>query len=480
MSDGLAGRFFRRLWASQFATVTMVYGLSLAGVAFLEEQTGSSAGTGLVILSSILPAFLGSLVAGAVVDRFGRRPTLLVAHFARALLAVGFWAVTRFLPAGAALAGIVAVNLFTAAFGQFAFPAELSLVPDLVSAEIVPRANAILQFGMLLGEGLGVIFLTPLLIRLFGVPAVGLSGAVLCLAALLLVLGLPADGRLRPPPTPSRHRPPFPTPDRRDGAGQVPMRGGGLDKSRSPGACGLDKSRSPGASGLDKSRSPGAREESGRPRLRWEDLKEGWKTIAADPLLRLVVLQATVGATLLLVLLSLLPGLATRHLGIAVADAPFLILPGGLAFVVTAILVSRRQAWLSPPAWIAAGLLVLGAGTVLLGFSAAGSGGIAVALPFALLRTLPGITAIGLGLGAVVIPARVVLQQRPPPDLRARVIAGQLTLANAAAVIPLLVGGSLADRLGLGEVMMGLGVVALLAGLAGAGYLRRGRLDSPR
>ncbi|MDD3829258.1 MAG: MFS transporter, partial [Anaerolineae bacterium] len=342
MSDGLAGRFFRRLWASQFATVTMVYGLSLAGVAFLEEQTGSSAGTGLVILSSILPAFLGSLVAGAVVDRFGRRPTLLVAHFARALLAVGFWAVTRFLPASAALAGIVAVNLFTAAFGQFAFPAELSLVPDLVSAEIVPRANAILQFGMLLGEGLGVIFLTPLLIRLFGVPAVGLSGAVLCLAALLLVLGLPADGRLRPPPAP-------------------PMRGGGLDKSRSP-----------GASGLDKSRSPGAREESGRPRLRWEDLKEGWKTIAADPLLRLVVLQATVGATLLLVLLSLLPGLATRHLGIAVADAPFLILPGGLAFVATAILVSRRQAWLSPPAWIAAGLLVLGAGTVLLGFSAAG------------------------------------------------------------------------------------------------------------
>ncbi len=474
MSDGLAGRFFRRLWASQFATVTMVYGLSLAGVAFLEEQTGSSAGTGLVILSSILPAFLGSLVAGAVVDRFGRRPTLLVAHFARALLAVGFWAVTRFLPAGAALAGIVAVNLFTAAFGQFAFPAELSLVPDLFSAEIVPRANAILQFGMLLGEGLGVIFLTPLLIRLFGVPAVGLSGAVLCLAALLLVLGLPADGRLRPPPAP-------------------PMRGGGLDKSRSP-----------GASGLDKSRSPGAREESGRPRLRWEDLKEGWKTIAADPLLRLVVLQATVGATLLLVLLSLLPGLATRHLGIAVADAPFLILPGGLAFVATAILVSRRQAWLSPPAWIAAGLLVLGAGTVLLGFSAAGdtdpalrvaqdpalrvaqdpagstSGGIAVALPFALLRTLAGITAIGLGLGAVVIPARVVLQQRPPPDLRARVIAGQLTLANAAAVIPLLVGGSLADRLGLGEVMMGLGVVALLAGLAGAGYLRRGRLDSPR
>ena len=85
----LRSRLFRRLWAAQFATVTMVYGLSLAGVAYLEEQTGSSAGTGLVILSSILPAFLASLVAGAVVDRFGRRPTLLVSHFSRAALALG-------------------------------------------------------------------------------------------------------------------------------------------------------------------------------------------------------------------------------------------------------------------------------------------------------------------------------------------------------------------------------------------------------
>jgi len=180
------------------------------------------------------------------------------------------------------------------------------------------------------------------------------------------------------------------------------------------------------------------------------------------------------------VLLSLVPGLARRHLGIAVADAPFLILPGGLAFVVAAILVSRRQAWLSPPAWIAAGLLVLGAGTLLLGASAAGTAGTAGSTGRAMAVALPGIAGIGLGLGAVVIPARVVLQQRPPPDLRARVIAGQLTLANAAAIIPLLVGGSLADRLGLGEVMMGLGVVALLAGIAGAGYLRRGRLGPLR
>jgi MFS family permease len=408
----------------------MVYGLSLAGVAYLEEQTGSSAGTGLVILSSILPAFLASLVGGAAVDRFGRRPTLLVSHLSRALLGLGFWAGTRFLSPGAALAAIALVNVGTAVFGQFAFPAELSLVPDLVHRDQVPRANALLQFGMLLGEGLGIIFLTPVLVRLFGVPLVGLSGALLCLAALLLVLGLPAESRSEAERAESRSE---------------------AERNDSP--------------------APGPQARSG---LTWADLKAGWKAIATDPLLRLVVLQATVGATVLLVLLSLVPGLATRHLGLAVADAPFLILPGGLTFVLAAVVVSRRQAWLSPPAWIAAGLLVLGLGTGLLGVAAMVESGTGLALA--------GIVGIGLGLGAVIIPGRVVLQQRPPQELRARVIAGQLSLANAAAVIPLLVGGSLADRWGLGPVMIALAAIAVVAGFAGIGRLRRARsasLDAP-
>jgi MFS family permease len=482
------GRLFRRLWASQFATVTMVYGMSLAGVAYLELQTGSSAGTGLVILSSILPAFLASLVAGAVVDRFGRRPTLLVSHLSRAFLAIGFWAGTRFLSPGAALAAIALFNVGTASFGQFAFPAELSLVPDLVPRERVPRANAILQFGMLLGEGLGIILLAPLLIRLWGVPAVGLSGALLCLTAMLLVFGLPKDDLRRT----SRS------------ASSSPRRGSRTLQHRPSPANGA--ATSPGE--METETVEGQSQED-RKRLTWADLKAGWQTIAADALLRLVVLQLTVGATLLLVLLSLVPGLANRHLDVAVVDAPFLILPGGLAFVIAATLVSRVRSTRLPfpgpggptgivartlqeedpvhrggapfgraqrdrggdhspsllelPAWIAAGLLVVGFGTVLLGMSAVWETGLAVALL--------GITAIGLGLGAVVIPGRTILQQRPPRDLRARVIAGQLTLANATAVIPLLLGGTLADRLGLGPVMIAVGILAALAGLAGAGYL---------
>jgi MFS family permease len=441
----------------------MVYGLSLAGIAYLELQTGSSAGTGLVILSSILPAFLASLIAGAVVDRFGRRPTLLVSHFARALLAIGFWAGTHFLSPAVALAAIALVNVGTAAFGQFAFPAELSLVPDLVPRERVPRANAILQFGMLLGEGLGIIFLAPFLIRLWGVPAVGLSGALLCLTAMLLVFGLPRDDVQRPPALSTA------TGSLSTAKGSLSTGTGSLSTAKGT----MPKGTGAGSPQPDRTLPPqGDENDAGRKRLTWADLKAGWKTIAGDPVLRLVVLQLTVGATLLLVLLSLVPGLATRYLDVAVVDAPFLVLPGGLAFVLAATVVSRvqrggerRQVWLPPPAWIAIGLLVVGFGTVLLGVTAVLEPGIGLALL--------GITAIGLGLGAVVIPGRVVLQQRPPRELRARVIAGQLTMANAAAVIPLLVGGTLADRLGLGPVIIVLGVLAAAAGLAGARHIHR-------
>jgi len=392
---------FRRLLAAQFATVTVIYGLSLAGAALVEEQTQSSAQTGLVIVSAILPAFLGSLISGAVVDRWGRRRVLLASHLARALIALAFWAgITTFSP-GLALATVYTVNVAGVLFTQFAMPAELALLPDLVKQTQLVPANAVYQLSMLIGEGLGIIALTPLVIKLLGIPAVGLMGAGLCLLAGILVLALPKD-----------EAPPRQT----EGEGSV-----------------------------------------------WKDLagdlQAGWITITRDRLLSLVAIQATVAATLLLVLLSLLPGLLSRHLGLGVEDAPLLVLPGGLGFLLGALLMSRWQKRLSRPAWIAIGLVGLGASTGLLSLLSSGTG--------RLWLILPTILGIGIALALVIVSARVVLQERPPAAMRGRVIAAQLALANAAAVIPLLLGGSLADHLGIRPVMGVLGLLAMGAGALG-------------
>jgi MFS family permease len=397
----LRNHSFRRLWIAQFSTVAVIYSLSLSGAALVEEQTHSSTQIGLVILSSILPAFLGSVISGAVVDRFGRKRVLLASHMARALVSLTFWAGTLFLSPSLALVTVYLVNVAVATFTQFATPAELAMLPDLVGSRHLVSANALFQISMLAAEGLGIIVMSPLLIKVFGPPSVGLVGAALCLLGVALVSTLP------------------------------------------------------------KYRSPATQPSDGR--SSWKDLasdfRAGWLVISQDRLLRLVTIQATLAAALLLVLLSLLPGLLSRHLGLEVADAPILILPGGLGFVLGSIGISRWGNQLSRPATIAIGLLGLGTSVGLLGAASGQSS--------QLWLILPVILGMGVMLALVIITARVVLQEHPPAEMRGRVIAAQLAMANAVAVLPLLLGGSLADQIGIRPVMGLLGLLAIAAGVVG-------------
>jgi MFS family permease len=402
-----------QLLAAQLSTTAVVYGLAMAGIVLVEARTQSSAGAGAAIATTSLPAFLGSLVSGAVIDRWGRIPVLLASHLVRGLFALAFWAGTLYLtdiqglPLIWILGLVYLVNSAMALFTQFATPSELALLPDLAGQERLMSANTAYQFAMLVAEMLGIVILTPLLIKVAGVPAIGLVGVVLFAAALLLVATLPRALR----------------------------------------------STAPARSGWAGWRALLA------------DLQGGWRTIAADRLLRLVVLQATLAAVLLLVLLALTPGMAARHLGMAPEDATFLLVPGGVGFVLGAFAVNRWEHRTSRQGWIAAGLVLVGVSTGLLAL-ALSSQGLA-----AIVSGGSTIFGLGLGLGLVVIPARTVLEERPPAEMRGRVIAAQLALANAVAIVPLLLGGTLADQIGIQPVMAILAVLALLAG--GAGLRKR-------
>jgi predicted MFS family arabinose efflux permease len=195
------------------------------------------------------------------------------------------------------------------------------------------------------------------------------------------------------------------------------------------------------------------------------DLQGGWRTISQDHLLTVVAVQATVAATLLLVLLSLFPGLLSRHFGLAVENAPPMLLLGGLGFVFGSFLMSRWDRWLARPAWISIGLTGLGISIILLSLLSGQRGRVWLIL-------LP-IFGIGMTLALVIVSARVVLQERPPAVMRGRVIAAQLALANAVAVLPLLLGGSLADQVGIRPVMSLLGLLALGAGAIGLRLMRK-------
>jgi MFS family permease len=408
---------FRRLWAAQFSAVMMYYSLTLAGAVVAEELTQSSAQIGLVILSSILPAFLASLVCGAVVDRWGRVQVLIFAKVVRIVTALAFWMGTQALPIGLALATVYTANVVGATFTQFAISAELSLLPDLVDEERLLSANALIQLSTLVAQGLGIVALGPLVIKLVGAPTLGLVGAALCVFALVLIMGLPRDRT-------------------------SPARSTAVESILA---------------------DLGA------------DLQTGWRTITRDRVLRLVAVQLTLASALLMVLLSVVPGLTSRYLGLGVEDAPFLILPGGLGFVLGSILLGRWEGRFSRPGWIALGLTCLGLSLGLLGVlgGRAGQADLQDAIPFAMWLILPLLLGLGLAMAMVIVPARTVLQERPPASMRGRVIAAQLALANAVAVLPLLLGGSLADHLGIQPVMTVLSLLAFGGGAVGLHHLLR-------
>lgn len=270
-------------------------------------------------------------------------------------------------------------------------------------------ANAVVQLSILAAEGFGILLVGPVVIKLGGVPVLGLVAMLMCTLAAVLVSRLPRD----------------------DAAPAKSPAGGGVFASLV------------------------------------DDVRAGWRIIAGDSILRLVTLQAALAATLLLVMLSLIPGLAARHLGLAVEDSSYLLLPGGVGFLAGSVAMGRWGARRTRSAWIGMGMTGLGLGLGLMSLYSAG-GLRATSSPLAdvaLFEIL--ILGLGLMLAVVIIPARTALQERPPAEMRGRVIAAQLALGNAGAVIPLFLGGAMADNWGMAPVTGLMGVIAVGAGLAG-------------
>ena len=278
----LGNRPFLRLWAAQFTSIAAVYAVTLAGITLVEELTHSTALNAVTLVSAILPAFLGSLVSGAVVDRMGRVRVLIASQVAWALSALAFWAATGLLSPTWAILAVFVTNTTMALVTQFAMSAEYALLPDYVGPVQLLQANTLFQISLVAGEGVGIFLLAPLLIKASGIAAVGLAAVILCLLALALVAKLPRE------------------------------------KTRS---------RQSSGEGWDWAALAA-------------DLRAGWRAIARDRVLGLVTIQATVAAALLLILIALLPGLASRQLGVGAENVPFLLLPGGLGFVLGMVAVN--------------------------------------------------------------------------------------------------------------------------------------------
>jgi DHA3 family macrolide efflux protein-like MFS transporter len=125
------------------------------------ELSGSESITGLVAMSSYLPAVIFSLFAGVAADRSDRRRIMLSADATRTLLILlvpAVWLLGFLNPL------FLAINAFAIAItATFFNPARDSLIPQIVPQPGLLRANSLIQtswqFSLLLGPALAGLFL---------------------------------------------------------------------------------------------------------------------------------------------------------------------------------------------------------------------------------------------------------------------------------------------------------------------------------
>jgi MFS family permease len=187
---------FLRFWCARLAATAANQMLMLVLGWQMYELTGSAWDLGLIGLAQFVPGLALALLAGHAVDRYPRTRVLLVCLVLQAVLATGLAVATLHQITSRSM--LLGLSLGLGGLKAFQFPAQQALVPQLVSASLLPRALAFSSAGMqgaiIAGPALGGLLFTA------GAGAVQGACALLFIGAGMLIAGVrPAATSGTPP-----------------------------------------------------------------------------------------------------------------------------------------------------------------------------------------------------------------------------------------------------------------------------------------
>lgn len=178
----LAGlRDFLLIWAGQLVSSAGSRLSSFALGIWILRTTGSTTRFAMTFVAMTIPALIISMVAGALVDRWDRRRTMIACDLfsAVATLVLAYLAATRHLMFWHIYFVVGAASVFNA----FRLPAFAASIPLLASRDQLPRVNGVAQTGTAVAEIIG----PPLAGVLVGL--ISLSG-ILIVDTLTFVVGV--------------------------------------------------------------------------------------------------------------------------------------------------------------------------------------------------------------------------------------------------------------------------------------------------
>lgn len=408
---------FGFLWVgqicSQLAVNTLLFVLALR----IYRETGSNTAVSGIFLAYGIPAVLFGMIAGTAVDRLDKRRVLIVCDMIRSLFAIGLLFFSR------QVAVVYIITFINAVITQFYVPSEAPLIPRLVPKNLLVSANSLFSFTFYSSLAIGSILAGPAL-RLFGPRGVFVVIALLFAGASAFSSRIPSQG------------------EGTVGFRHVLQYNFGYLFTRI-----------------------------------WQNLTEGVRYVQASRDLSESIMLLT-GTQIIMVLLGTLgPGFADKVLHVDIRDASLLIVApavlGMLAGVVWVGIVGYKH---RPRRLIT------------IGVNAAGWALLCVAVTVRLLRIsafhwlyathviLPIEVMLFFLLGAansfLDVPANAILQDKAKGSLHGRVYGMLAAFVGGVGILPVIVGGVLADTVGVGKVIFLLGASIAVYGVYRIRYNR--------
>lgn len=414
----LSHRKFLALWlsqiVSQFAANITLFLLGL----IVYRNTGSNAAVSGLFMAYGIPSVLFGLLAGTAVDYIDKRMIILYSCMIRAVLVVGLLFTSQYI-------AVVYVLLFlNAVVTQFFVPAEATLIPKLVPISMLVSANSLFSFAYYGSVAIGFIAAGPLL------RILGSYGSLLFLASLYII------------------------------AWWVSLQ---LPKSSDDTKL-WKKIRSLNVVDILKKV--------------WSSLTQGVRYVRHSPVLFDAVVLLT-GTQIIIAMLSTLgPGFSDKVLGIDVTDASLYVIgPVIVGILLGGFWVGNKGYVYKPSKLMNTG--ILGAGLLL------GLISIVVYLKryagfdwlFADWIIIPLVVFLFFLLGVfnsmLDVPANSVLQKEAGGQMRGRVYGVLGAFVGGVGILPVVIGGVLADVVGVGKVIFLLGICIAAYGVWRMRYNRK-------
>ncbi len=390
---------FRLLWLAQAASQLADKFLMFTLLIVVYDVSHKASIQSVLMIAYTLPSVFLSAPAGVYADRHDKRTLMIATNGIRGGLIL-LIPLMQLLPLLRDQAWpLILITFLFSSVGQLFAPAEAASIPSLVRRDQIMGATSLFMTTVILTLVLGVPAAT-LAIRLVG------ERAPFYIAAALFALAAVSIWRIRTP--------------------------------------------------LRAARTVSERTASLR-----RELREGISLIAGNPAIRLGLYQLAVALIVVFTVFALGPVFMVRELHRSDQDTYLVLIPATLGLVgMAAVLAQRAGSRFSKALTLVVALAVAGASLAAVGgapplLRSLGAEGAVIPLVLVLSAVF------GCALGALLIPAFTILQERTDEESRGRIFGGIFAVINAAVAIPLLVAGIIADAVGVASVVAGLGVIIL-------------------